>query len=120
LKIKMIRSGKASPTGWLNYSHAEFGPWSVLSGITLEGVHVDIPSGLGSPASDVDSKGAGVVASKRLGPGPCSPLMTVPEELILSRQRVQELAAGDARLLDIFKACGDFVIVRKTRRIYTI
>ena len=116
----MIRSGKSSSTSWLHIASDRFGPWASLSGISLNEIHVGTPSEDSKESSSgvknesqnfSDIKGAGVIASADLGPGPCQPLMSVPESLVLSKQRVHEIAAGDAKLLELLSICGDFALV---------
>lgn len=110
----MIRDGKSS---WLTLDPASLPAWATLNGIKLS--NVDVSSGLSgwlpgsvqqSSSSEAATKGAGLVATKGLDNSD-EALVTVPREMVLSEQRVRELASGDPRLAEILRACAPFAIV---------
>jgi hypothetical protein len=118
----MIRAGKLSSSPWLHLSPSQFGTWATLSGLSCHDIHVGIPNdehveqsvavaATAKETQELGDKGAGTIATVDIGPGPCTPLMNVPEHLVLSRQRVLEIASGDAKLRELLDACGSFAFV---------
>lgn len=79
--------------------------WGKLNGVAFD--HVEIQTNINS--TDADLKGAGLIIT-----GDCSDdedaavLMSVPEDLILSREQVIRYAALDKHLKSVLDAAEDF------------
>ena len=79
--------------------------WAKLNGVDL--THVDVNTNLNS--SDEAPKGAGLVSRSDLdGEQNGAVLMSVPSDLILSREQVERYAAIDNRLTLVLDAAGIF------------
>ena len=72
--------------------------WSHFNGIRLLGVSVE-PHIL---AKDGTDKGGGLQSTKDHGPG--EPLLAVPLELVLSKERVEQCAKSDKQLKELVEA----------------
>ena len=77
-----------------------FQTWRRVNGITFDGVHVGV--------SHIEGGGEGVLADRHLVGGEEGPLMMIPRDMILSRERVELQAKSDKWLREVLSACGDF------------
>jgi len=96
----MIRDGKAA--GWLQLPHEALLPWAMLNDVAFHHVVPGVAVG----------KGAALLASKDSStddaPDGLVPLLTVPSDLILSRERVLEHAKVDEDFRGLLDQMGDF------------
>lgn len=95
----MIREGKTE--GWLSLPITTLKPWASLNNVVFNGVRV-------GPQNGHEDRGSTVVAQQSLNDGEAVPLMTVPRDLILSLERVQEHAKTDKDFRDVLEALGEF------------
>jgi len=105
----MIREGKEA--GWLQLPVNTLHSWAVLNNATFDGVTF-------GPLPGFEDHGSTVIAKRRLtGDDTTSPLMIVPRDLVLSKERVHEHAKYDRDFREVLDALGDFgrVSVRRTR-----
>ena len=72
--------------------------WARLNNVRLHGVEV-------SPLAD--DRGSGVIATTDLAHG-FDPLMTIPQDLILSMENVWVFAKSDRHLSQVLEATGEF------------
>ncbi len=82
----------------------------------MTNVHVGIPKEQGNEDVTLEGeaqgdKGSGIIADAALESETCPPLMEVPEYLVLSKQRVHEIATGDTRFSELLTECGKLALV---------
>ena len=95
----MIRQGKKQ--GWLHLPVDALQPWAAVNEVKFHGVAV-------GPLHGREDRGSTVIAKQRLqASDSLSPLMTVPRDLILSLESVQQHAKYDRDLRDILECLGD-------------
>jgi hypothetical protein len=82
---------------------SSFKTWCQVNGITFDGVRVG--------RSRFDGGGEGVLAERDLTGGNDGPLMTVPRDMILSRERVELQAKSDKWLREVLDATGEYAKV---------
>ena len=92
----MIRRGREQ--GWLVNHVNSLRVWAQINGASFDGVTFDA----------VENRGAGVLADRDLKGGAEGPLMVVPRDLILSRERVELQAKSDRWLRELLDALGEF------------
>lgn len=90
----MIRRGKSE--GWLSSNQQALEPWAALNGCHFDGVTID----------SVPDKGLAVLATTQANENP-APLITVPRELVLSKDTVRLHAQADKHFRDVIEALGD-------------
>jgi len=96
----MIGEGKAN--GWLQLPVNALQSWAVLNNATLDGVTF-------GPLDGYEQHGSTVIAKRRLtSDGATGPLMIVPRDLVLSKERVHEHAKYDRDFREVLDAVGDF------------
>jgi hypothetical protein len=95
----MIRRGRRE--GWLKRPVSTFPAWAEFNGITFNGVHI-------GPLTGYEDRGSTVIAKRQLTAGKEGALITVPRDLILSRQNIEVFAKSDQHLKEILEALGDF------------
>ena len=91
----MIRRGRAE--GWLSLPPSTLQLWADFNGIRSEGVRIE----------ERPQRGCGVIAAKTLDDN-ASPLMTVPRELVLSFECVEQYAKSDKILRAVLDGLGAF------------
>lgn len=95
----MLRSSQAQK--WTpSLSIPKFKSWCQVNGITFDGVEVG--------SSTFEGGGGGVLADRDLVGGNEGPLMTIPREMILSRERVELQAKSDKWLREVLDATGEY------------
>lgn len=99
----MIRRGKRE--GWLDAPKSSLIPWARLNGCHLNNVVIEAVGG----------KGLAIVAEQTLNHD-AGALMTVPRELILSKQTVELFAKSDRHLKEVLEALGSFGQVHRRQR----
>lgn len=99
----MIRRGRTE--GWLKRPVEEFPAWASFHGVTTQGIRI-------GPLPGFEHRGSTVIADRDLAGGKEGPLITVPKELILSRQNVDLVAKSDQHLREVLHALGEFGWVR--------
>ncbi|PVH81624.1 SET domain-containing protein [Cadophora sp. DSE1049] len=92
----MIRLGKQQ--GWLSNDSIDFQSWAEANGASISGLKF---------ATITNTSRSGVIATRPIS-GPKTLLMSVPRDLILSAERVGELARDNPCLQELFVATGDF------------
>jgi len=95
----MYRSARSRRQN-LSIPEPVFQTWCRVNGIAFNGVKVG--------ASHIEGGGEGVLADRDLVGGDEGPLMMVPRDMILSRERVELQAKSDKWLREVLGACGDF------------
>lgn len=95
----MIKRGRAE--GWLKESIDTFPTWASFHGVTFNGIKI-------GPLPNFEHRGSTVIAERDLLGGKEDALMTVPKELILSRQNIELFANSDRHLREVLQALGDF------------
>lgn len=96
--FKMIRRGKAE--GWLQLPREAFLPWALLNEVTFNRTVPGVVAGRGGALLAKESLDADKDASPVL--------MTVPQDLILSLERVNEHAKVDKDFREVLESLGDF------------
>ncbi|KAF2015056.1 SET domain-containing protein [Aaosphaeria arxii CBS 175.79] len=98
----MIKSGRTN--GWLHSPISTLPTWASFNGVKL---HPDITIG---PLPGFEERGSTVVATADLSSDGIEegPLMTVPRELIVSRENVENVAKSDADFRAVLEAVGEF------------
>jgi hypothetical protein len=99
----MITEGRTQ--GWLRNSLTDFHSWATFNGARLDGVRVGLIKGS-------ELKGASVSATRELSQTPNQNLITVPRDLVLCLEKVEEFAKSDKHLREVLQALGDFGRVR--------
>lgn len=82
---------------------SSFKTWCQVNGITFDGVRVG--------HSRFEGGGEGVLADRDLTGGDEGPLMVVPRDMILSRERVELQAKSDKWLREVLDAAGEYAKV---------
>lgn len=95
----MIVEGKTD--GWLTLPIETLPAWALFNNVQFHGIKI-------APLPGHEDRGSTVLAQRQLHLGQTHPLMTVPRDLILSLERVQEHAKADADFRTILEALGDF------------
>ncbi|KAF2224927.1 hypothetical protein BDZ85DRAFT_233174 [Elsinoe ampelina] len=97
----MIREGKEE--GWLQLPSEALPPWAALNNIKLHDIKVGV-----DPVHP--ERGAGIFAQKPLSCPSDShtTLMTVPRDLILSKERIEQHAKVDRDFRDLLSTLGEF------------
>jgi hypothetical protein len=94
----MIRRGRAE--GWLKEPIERLPTWATYRGVQFNGIKV-------GPLPGFEHRGSTVIAESHLVSGQ-APLMSVPKDLILSRENVELIAKSDHHLRELLHALGDF------------
>lgn len=97
----MIRRGKAY--GWLHLPSSALESWSIMNNVQFDGVAVETILG-------AEAKGLALV-SKSETLDPERPLITIPRDLVLSREAVQLHAKADLHLREVLEAVPDLSLV---------
>jgi hypothetical protein len=94
----MLRQGKTQ--GWLSLPPQAFSPWAHLNGV---GFH-DVKPG------QIAGRGSALLASKAVTNSSegAECLLTVPKDLILSLEQIQEQAKVDRDFRELLESLGDF------------
>jgi len=96
----MIREGKEN--GWLQLPVNALQSWAVLNNATLDGVTF-------GPLTGFEQHGSTVIAKRRLtNDDITTPLMIVPRDLVLSKERVHEHAKYDRDFREVLDKLDDF------------
>ncbi|PVI05271.1 SET domain-containing protein [Periconia macrospinosa] len=95
----MIRRGRDE--GWLRERIEGFSPWANFNGIRFAGVKI-------GPLPGFEHRGSTVIADTKLVSGEADALLTVPKELILSRQNIELIAKSDQHLREVLQSLDDF------------
>ena len=95
----MIRRGRAD--GWLKEPVQGLPTWATFHGVKFNGIKV-------GPLPGYEERGSTVIAERNLTGETEQPLMTIPKELILSRENIDILAKSDQHLREVLQALGDF------------
>lgn len=98
----MFRTGKSHRR--TPFFPSAFMAWCQVNGIKFDGVHLG--------HSGFDGGGEGVLADRDLTGGSEGPLMMVPRDMILSRERVELQAKSDKWLREVLEAAGEYARVR--------
>lgn len=92
----MIRRGKRD--GWLSSKPQQsLAPWATANGCHFNGVATD----------NVSNKGLAILATFPTGDD-AAPLISVPQDLVLSKDAVMLHAHADKHFRDVLEALGDF------------
>jgi hypothetical protein len=91
----MIRLGREQ--GWLVNDISSLRAWAQINGASFDGITFDI----------FKNRGNGVLADRDLKGGVEGPLMVIPRDLILSRERVELQAKSDRWLREVLDALGE-------------
>jgi hypothetical protein len=94
----MIRRGRAE--GWLKEPVEGLPTWATFRGVQFNGIKVGALPGF-------EHRGSTVIAQSDLASGQ-APLMSVPKDLILSRENVDLIAKSDHHLRELLQALGEF------------
>jgi len=95
----MIIEGKTE--GWLHLPIDTLPTWAAFNNVLFHRIKV-------GPQKGREDRGSTVVARQSLSGGDESPLMTVPKDLILSLERVQEHAKSDSDFRKLLEGLGEF------------
>ena len=97
-RVEMIRRGKNA--GWLQLPPEAVTPWAMLNDVTFDRT---VPG-------TVQVRGGALLAKEDQGADRDSSqvLLTVPRDLILSLERVQECAKVDKDFREVLESLGDF------------
>lgn len=99
----MIRRGRQQ--GWLTLPRSNQALWADQHGVKFDGVRLGQVPGQ-------ENQGFAVIATRDIPTEHEAPLIVVPRDLVLSRQRCLEFCNTDQHLRSVFAALGDFVEVR--------
>jgi len=108
----MIRKGRAA--GWLQLPPEALVPWAKLNDVAFTHLDPDVIAG----------RGAALIAStslpdaEKVGDG-SQVLMTIPRNLILSLERVQEHAKVDKDFREVLESLGEFGRVGAHRSLHS-
>lgn len=94
----MIRRGRIE--GWLKEPIEALPTWAAFRGVKFNGIKI-------GPLPGFEHRGSTVIAEQDLANGQ-APLMTVPKELILSRETIELMAKSDHHLRELLHALGEF------------
>ena len=95
----MIRRGRKE--GWLREPVEGLPAWASFHGVKFNGIKI-------GPLPGYEDRGSTVIADRDLDGDTELPLMTIPKELILSKENIELLAKSDHHLRDVLHALGDF------------
>lgn len=95
----MIIEGKTE--GWLRLPIDTLPTWAAFNNVLFHRIIV-------GPQKGREDRGSTVVARQSLRGGDDGPLMTVPKDLILSQERVQEHAKSDIDFRNILEGLDEF------------
>ncbi|KAF1967888.1 SET domain-containing protein [Bimuria novae-zelandiae CBS 107.79] len=95
----MIRRGRAE--GWLKEPIEGLTAWATFHGVVFNGIKI-------GPLPGYEDRGSAVIAKRNLNGDIEEPLMTIPKELVLSRQNIELFAKSDQHLRELLQALGDF------------
>ncbi|KAF2154679.1 SET domain-containing protein [Myriangium duriaei CBS 260.36] len=98
----MIPEGKNH--GWLRLDIDALQPWALLQGAQLSKIHF-------GTSADLPAKGAGVYADEDIEASAddfATTLLTVPRDLVLSRERVEQHSKVDSDLRAVLDSLGEF------------
>ncbi|KAI9709295.1 MAG: hypothetical protein M1820_003415 [Bogoriella megaspora] len=95
----MIRRGRSE--GWLTLPTSALPAWSTLNNIEYDGVKVKHLPGF-------EDRGSALVAQRSLVGGEEQPLITVPRDMVLSLELVNEHAKSDEDLRNVLACLGEF------------
>ncbi|CAI6332648.1 unnamed protein product [Periconia digitata] len=95
----MIRRGRAE--GWLRERIEGLPRWANFNGIRFAGIKI-------GPLPGFEERGSTVISSSKLVSGEAGALLTVPKELILSRQNIELFAKSDHHLRELLQSLDDF------------
>ena len=96
----MIRTGHRE--GWLTLPISALPAWARINGCIFDSIKFD----------SLPGRGSAVVAGRNLSGGDEKPLLTMPCDLVLSRERVELQAKSDSYLRELLDAVGDYGRVR--------
>lgn len=97
----MIRRGKTD--GWLHLPSFALESWSIMNNVQFDGVAVETIPGAEAKGLALLSKSEKLVSER--------PLITIPRDLVLSREAVQLHAKADLHLREILEAVPDLSLV---------
>ncbi|KAI4772218.1 SET domain-containing protein, partial [Aureobasidium sp. EXF-8845] len=95
----MIRDGKQQ--GWLSLPVDTLPVWAAFNSVSFDGVSI-------GPLPGKEDRGSTVIAKRSLRGGHESPIMTIPRDLILSLDRVQEHAKSDSDFRAVLDGLDEF------------
>lgn len=95
----MIRRGRTE--GWLREPVEGLPTWATFHGVGFNGIKI-------GPLPGFEERGSTVIAERHLVGDTEQPLMTIPKDLILSKQNIEILAKADQHLRDVLQALDDF------------
>jgi len=95
----MIRRGRAQ--GWLKLPVSAIKPWADVNGIDFNGMKV-------GPLAGFEERGSTIIAQRAVEGGEDTPLMTIPQEFVLSLEYVEGQAKVDQNLRQLLAAIGDY------------
>ena len=98
--LRMIRHGKLN--GWLSNSHNTLQEWTEFENVVFNNIKID---------ESKDSHGLGIVMTPETLNSAHEPLMTVPRNLIVSKDMVLLHAKADVHLRDVLKVLGEWGMV---------
>jgi hypothetical protein len=97
--VNMIRRGRAE--GWLKESIEGLPTWASFNSVDFNGIKIGTLPGF-------EDRGSTIIADRGLASGDEGPLLTVPRELILSRDNIDLVAKSDQHLREVLQALEDF------------
>lgn len=95
----MIRRGRTE--GWLREPVQSLPTWASFHGVKFHGIKV-------GPLPGFEDRGSTVIAARELAGEEAEPLMTIPKELILSKQNIELMAKSDQHLRELLYVLDDF------------
>ncbi|KAF2122867.1 hypothetical protein BDV96DRAFT_561538 [Lophiotrema nucula] len=95
----MIKRGRAE--GWLKRPVDAFPTWAEFHGATFNNIRF-------GPIPGLEHRGSTVIANRDISGKAEEPLMTVPKDLIVSKQNIELFAKADHRLREVLDAIGEF------------
>lgn len=95
----MIVEGKTD--GWLRLPIETLPAWATFNNVQFQGIRI-------GPLSGLEDRGTTVVAKHPLNGSNEHALMTVPHDLILSLERVQQHAKADGDFRAVLEGLGEF------------
>ena len=95
----MIRDGKQR--GWLSLPVDSLPVWAAFNSVSFDGVNI-------GPLPGKEDRGSTVIANRSLRGPHESPLITIPRDLILSLERINEHAKFDSDFRAVLEGLVDF------------
>ncbi|KAL1297460.1 hypothetical protein AAFC00_004987 [Neodothiora populina] len=95
----MILQGKTE--GWLRSPVDALPVWAAFNGVSFNNIKI-------APIPGLEDRGSTVVAQRQLTGGSEPPLMVVPQDLILSLERIREHAKADGDFRAVLEGLEDF------------